>query len=217
MLYLYDAAIVNDLKRSFNENSNVVVRAVSQEDIISVAAQIQNDEISLPMVALVRGEDTSIDTELANFTRIHKGVGVVFDNDSNNIYYERAIPINLSYTLAILTSNTADMDELVRELIFKYTSMYFLAIDTPYESKRRIRFGIRVDNSDTIDRISSAGDYLRSGQLYQTNIPLVCEGAVLLTYTPQHLRRVEYETTAVGPSQIEYAENQGYNINDLLT
>lgn len=215
MLYLYDEAIVKDLERSFDPSSGVVVKAVAQEDIISVAAQIKNDEISLPMIAIVRGQTSDVNTDLTNFTRMHKGVATVFDSKSNDIYYEKAIPINLNYTLAILASNTADMDELCRELIFKYTSMYFLAIDTPYESKRRIRFGIRIDLSDTIDRISSQGEYMRNGQLYQTNIPLVCDGAVLLTYTPAHLKRINYETEAYAVGQVDLAVARGRAVEDL--
>ena len=215
MLYLYDEAIVKDLERSFDPSSGVVVKAVAQEDIISVAAQIKNDEMSLPMIAIVRGQTSDVNTDLTNFTRMHKGVATVFDSKSNDIYYEKAIPINLNYTLAILASNTADMDELCRELIFKYTSMYFLAIDTPYESKRRIRFGIRIDFSDTIDRISSQGEYMRNGQLYQTNIPLVCDGAVLLTYTPAHLRRINYETEAYAVGQVDLAVARDRAVEDL--
>lgn len=215
MLYLYDEAIVRDLERSFDPSSGVVVKAVAQEDIISVAAQIKNDEISLPMIAIVRGQTSDVNTDLTNFTRMHKGVATVFDNKSNDIYYEKAIPINLNYTLAILASNTADMDELCRELIFKYTSMYFLAIDTPYESKRRIRFGIRIDLSDTIDRISSQGEYMRNGQLYQTNIPLVCDGAVLLTYTPAHLKRINYGTEAYAVGQVDLAVARDREVEDL--
>lgn len=215
MLYLYDEAIVKDLERSFDPSSGVVVKAVAQEDIISVAAQIKNDEIPLPMIAIVRGQTSDVNTDLTNFTRMHKGVATVFDSKSNDIYYEKAIPINLNYTLAILASNTADMDELCRELIFKYTSMYFLAIDTPYESKRRIRFGIRIDLSDTIDRISSQGEYMRNGQLYQTNVPLVCDGAVLLTYTSAHLRRINYETEAYAVGQVDLAVARDRAVEDL--
>lgn len=48
MLYLYDEAIVNDLKRSFNPNAveNPVVSVVSPDRIVDIAAQLQNDEIS---------------------------------------------------------------------------------------------------------------------------------------------------------------------------
>ena len=155
-------------------------------------------------------------TNVSDGTYPFKGERIFFVCYSLFEYITKGLfPINLNYTLAILASNTADMDELCRELIFKYTSMYFLAIDTPYESKRRIRFGIRIDLSDTIDRISSQGEYMRNGQLYQTNIPLVCDGAVLLTYTPAHLKRINYEVEAYAVGQVDLAVARDRAVEDL--
>ena len=192
MIYLYDNSIVHDLKESLAGDS--VVRVISPDQIVGLAAQIQNDEIQLPLIALERN-DYSIDTNRSNFSRIHFGVQTVIDNKTNNIYYERVIPIELSYVITILTSNQIDMDELVKELVFKYTDMYYLPVQLPYESKRRIRFGIRVD-ADSIQKRSGASEYMESGQLYQTSVPVVCEGAVLLHYTPVHLKRTSHEVVA---------------------
>ena len=194
MLYLYDSAIVEDLKRSFNSYNvdNPVVKVIDPEGIIQLAAQIQNDEITFPIVAVSRDPDTPIDTDRFNYVRAHRGVANVFDTKTNNIYYERMIPIELGYHLTVLTTNTADMDELIKELMFKYLNMYFLTISLPYESKRKMRFGVVCD-FEGIERSSSTLEYLESGRLYQSIIPLRCEGAVLLSYTPAHLRRLETE------------------------
>lgn len=198
MLYVYDNAIVDDLSKSFNSTNvdNPVVRVVSPENAIGVAAQIQNDHIQLPIAMLTRSDDINIDTDRTNFTQMHKGVQSVLDPETNLLYYEKAIPIKLAYSLTLLTTNTSDMDELVRELIFKYTSMYFLTIQLPYECKRKVRFGIRIDSGSTIARSSSSGEYLEKGQLYQSIISLVCDGCVLVSYTPAKLKRSAYEVEA---------------------
>lgn len=192
MLYLYDNAIVDDLKQSFNPgmSGSPVVKAVDDEGLIAIAAQIQNDEITFPIVAVVRG-DYKIDTNRTNFTLMHKGVAKVFDNETNMLYYEKAIPIELGYTLTVLTTNSADMDELVRELIFKYTSMYFLSIRLPYESDRIMRFGIRLNTDAEIERESGTAEYLQNGRIYQTLIPLSLDGAMLFHYTPAKLTNFE--------------------------
>lgn len=197
MIYLYDEAITEDLKRSFNPNNvpNPVVKVIDPEGIVQLAAQIQNDEISFPIVALSRDPDTPIDETRMNFTRTHFGVANVFDPETNNLYYERVLPIELGYHLTILTTNTADMDELLKELMFKYMNMYFLTIKLPYESKRKIRFGV-VPLFDSIERTSGTIEYLQNGQLYQSILPLRCEGAVLVSYTPAHLRRLEVDVEA---------------------
>lgn len=190
MIYLYDNAIVEDLESSFNSNADCpVVRVISPEQILGVAAQIKEDQITFPIIALERSDSIEIDRELSNFTKLHRGVPAVFDKKENNMYNERAIPINLSYTLTVLTTNQADMDEIIRELMFKYLSMYFLKVKIPYESKREIAFGVILDQSSGISRKSGSSEYTDSGQLYQSSIILQCEGCVLIHYTPHHLRR----------------------------
>lgn len=205
MIYVYDDAIVKDLQKSFNplNSDDPVVRIVDPEAIIGLAAQIKEDQITFPVIALSREGSMQIDKSRMNFTRLHKGVQAVLEEHTNNLYYEKAIPIDLKYTLTVLTTNTADMDELVRELIFKYVDMYFLTVTLPYEAKRKVRIGLTIDPDSSIDRQSGASEYIKTGQLYQTIISLKCEGAVLVTYTPAHLRREVHEVTAVTHAQAE--------------
>lgn len=205
MIYVYDDAIVKDLQKSFNplNSDDPVVRIVDPEAIIGLAAQIKEDQITFPVIALSREGSIQIDKSRMNFTRLHKGVQAVLEEHTNNLYYEKAIPIDLKYTLTVLTTNTADMDELVRELIFKYVDMYFLTVTLPYEAKRNVRIGLTIDPDSSIDRQSGASEYIKTGQLYQTIISLKCEGAVLVTYTPAHLRREVHEVTAVTHAQAE--------------
>ena len=195
MLYLYDDAIVKDLKRSFNPDAvnNPLVKVVDPEAAIGLAAMLQDDDIRFPLVAITRDPDTPIDIDRLNFTRAHIGVTSVLDPDTNELYYERAIPIKLSYKLTILTTNTADMDEMVRELMFKYISMYFLTITLPYECRRKVRFGLCIDTESNIERKSGTFDYIESGKLHETTIPIKCDGCVLVHYTPAKLARTVYE------------------------
>lgn len=196
MLYLYDQAICKDLQASFtDEYQRSVVRVVSPEEIVNLAAQIRNDDISFPIVAVSRDTDTPVDTARTNFTRMHEGVAAVIDPETNLIYSEKAIPIKLGYHMTVLSTNMVDMDELVKELIHKYTTQYFLSIDLPYEAKRRIRFGIALDHDSAIETSSAHREYVESGKLYQTIIALRCEGCVQLLYTPKKLERTVYEIT----------------------
>ena len=193
MLYLYDRALTKDLNASFNhENSdNPVVGVISPEGATTLAAQMNNDEIKYPIVVFTRGDDIKIDHERYNFTMAKKGVPAGFDAKGNLIAMEKVIPIKLEYSLTVLTTNTADMDELIKELLFKYTEMYYLTITLPYEVKRRIRFGIRIKPEAEINYESGTYDYLSAGTLHQAIIPLECEGCVLVSYTPVHLKRFE--------------------------
>lgn len=189
MLYLYDRAIVEDLKKSLSSEVNPNVFLTDADNYPGILAQIQNDTITYPLILLHRDEDIAINTDLMNFTRYQFGVPCVFDNKTNNIYYERALPVNLNYTLRILSTNVADADELARELYYKYISMYFLTIQAPYESDRKIRFAIDMDMDYGIKRESGSFDYLASGSLYQCTMQMRTTGCVSLTYTPRHLER----------------------------
>ncbi len=210
MIYLYDRAIARDLSNSFKpedvDDPRVVV--VDTEAVIGLAAQIQNDNIQFPVVALSRNPNTPIDKDRMNFTRLHKGVQAVLEEETNNLYYEKAVPIDLRYAITVLTTNTVDMDEIVKELLFKYTDMYFLTMELPYEAKRKVRFGVVLDPDSNVERSSGTVEYLTAGQLYQTIIPLKVEGAVLVSYTPAHLRREVHEVKAVTRTQFEIAKDQ---------
>lgn len=201
MLYLYDNAIAEDLQRSFNPTSqlNPEVKVVDPEGVISLIAQMQEDRISFPIVVLTRHEDTPIDNTRTNFTRMHRGIATVIDPDTNELYYEKVIPIKLSYDLTVLATNTADMDELVKELLFKYLSMYFIKFQLPYECRRPVRFGVSVDPETEISRKSGQFEYIDGGTLHQAIITLKCEGAVLVSYTPVKLKRGVQDVEIVNP------------------
>lgn len=201
MMWVYDDAIVEDLKHSFNPKNvpNPAVTIVDPENAIGLAAQIQEDKLQFPIVALTRHENISIDESLKNFTKTKKGYPNTFDNHTNTLYNERSMPIKLSYELSIFATNTADMDEIIRELLFKYSSMYFLTVTVPYESKRKIRFGVEADVGDGITIKSAASQYVSEGKLYASSITLNCEGCVLIHYTPRKLPRQSLEVVVADP------------------
>lgn len=192
MLYLYDNAIAKDLQSAIDPEGtmNSHVKVMDAQGIIGLMAQLEEDKIAFPLVCVMRDEDITIDQKRSNFTRAHSGHVEVIDPETNNLYLEKAIPIELKYALHVLTTNTADMDELVRELLFRYTSTYFITMDKPYEAKSKIRFGISIPPGTQIRRESGAGEYLKEGKLYETVIPLNCEGAIMLNYTPKHMERM---------------------------
>ena len=196
MLYLYDRAICDDIKASINsENANPNVFISSPEIFQSVLAQIQQDTITYPLVLIARDEDMPIISDLNNFTKSHFGVPAAIDTKTNTIYHERVLPVDLQYTVRILSTNVADSDEFARELFYKYLSMYYLTIRLPYEADRKIRFGVEVDLSYGIKRDSGNVEYVSTGALYQSSIHLKTNGCVSLSYTGRHLERQVYSDT----------------------
>lgn len=190
MLYLYDKAIVDDLNESFNRDitSEPVVKVVDSEHVLELAAQIQEDKIKFPIVSIVR-EPWKIDTNRSNFTRIHAGQLTVLDPKTNLLYYERCLPISVSYELTVLATNSADRDELIKEILFKYIDMYFLTIRLPYEHDRNMRFGVTIDFDSNVENSSGQSEYLENGSLYKGVLHLKTDGCVLLHYKPVKMHR----------------------------
>lgn len=187
MLWAYDKAIADDLSRSIDPSSGAtdIVKVIDSQGIVGIISQMKEDRIRFPLICLKRN-DVTVDMRRWNFAAAKKGIPTTFETDSRNVYLEKTIPINLSYTLYVLTLNTVDCDEIIRELIFKYSNMFFLSLIVPYESKRKIRFGIQMDEDYGVKQDSASFEYQTSGTLYQATIQLTCEGAVEISYTPKH-------------------------------
>ena len=187
MLYLYDEAIQKDLAQCINPDAdmNSIVKVMDSAGVFGLISQMQEDRVTFPLICLFRNEDTPIDTTRTNFTAMKKGFPSVIETETQMLYLERCLPIKLSYTMKILATNTADSDELLRELLFRYLSTYFITMQLPYESDRTIRFGVTID-TDSIRKESGNLEYITEGSLYETSFVLNCEGAVLLNYVPKH-------------------------------
>ena len=192
MLWAYDDAIVEDLANCIDPQggANNTIKMMDDGGMMGVFAQLQEHKIKFPAAFLKRHDETPADASRFNFTRLHKGVPASFDPETNNVYLEKALPIDLKYDLHILTTNTVHMDEMIREILFRYSHMYYITIKVPYESKRNIRFGIAINPDVDISRKSGQSQYVESGTLYESVIQLQCEGAVLLNYTTRHLQGI---------------------------
>lgn len=192
MLWMYDDAIIEDLKSCINPSGglNNTVKMMGDGGIMGIFAQLQEDKITFPAIFLERDGETPIDRTRFNFTRTYKGVPTTFDPETNTLYIEKMVPIELKYYIHVLGTNTTDVDEITRELIFRYNSLYYLTAEVPYESKRKMRFGIVANENGSIRREKGTTEYLESGTLYESIMELNCHGAVMLSYTPKHLERL---------------------------
>ena len=196
MLWAYDEAIIKDLSGCIDPKgeANNTVRMMGEQGMMGIFAQLQEDRITFPAIYLQRSNETPLDAARYNYARLHQGVVAGFDHDTNNVYIEKALPIQLKYDLHVLTTNTADMDEIIRELLFRYSQMYYITMQIPYESKRNIRFGMAINPDTPIRRNSGVTEYVESGQLYESTLEIECQGAVLINYTPRHLTGVEIDS-----------------------
>ena len=195
MLWIYDEAIVKDMLSCIDPDGglNNTVKMMGEEGMMGIFAQLKEDKINFPAVFLERSAETPLDSKRYNYARMHKGVPAVVDPETNNVYIEKVVPIQLKYNIHLLTTNTVDMDELLKEILFRYSSMYYITAEIPYESKRKIRFGIAINPDTSITKKSGNVEYVASGRLYESIMELDCQGAVMISYTPRHMSRTVVE------------------------
>lgn len=196
MIWKYDEAVAKDLENSFDSATSgiKVVKVVDSDVVTEILAQVTKDKLTFPIVCLTRDESIPVDDSRLNFTQSVKGVIAGIDLKTNQMYKEQALPISLKYYVTVFTTNVPDMDEMIRELLFKYRNQFFLDIEVPYESKRKIRFGVALSASDGISRRSGIVDRLHEGKLYESVITLECQGCVLLNYKSAHLQTLQIES-----------------------
>jgi hypothetical protein len=71
--------------------------------------------------------------------------------------------------------------------------MYYLTIKLPYEAERKIRFGVAIAPDSDVQNTSGTFEYLEGGKLYQSIIPLTCEGCILVSYKAVRLKHISFE------------------------
>ena len=196
MLYKYDEALAKDLSNCIDPSggANSIVKVIEAEGVIDLIAQMKEGSLEFPILCLTRDLETPIDTARTNFTMMHKGVPAGYDSKHNAVYMEKCIPVKLGYTLTVLATNTADIDEMCKELLFRYTNVYFIDAEISYEvDNRKFRFGVSIDE-EGIKKESGSLNYIQGGKLYQAVMRLNCVGAFIVSYTPRHVAQVVPQT-----------------------
>lgn len=159
MFYYYDRAIVNDLRKVFNDDRIFIC---PPELVFKTIGRLNEDDIKMPMISVLR-TGTSI-LESPHSMRFH-GLLQNVDNETDTYKTVRAIPIRINYLLDVWTKHREENDNIIRELIFYYMTNPTLQVEIPYgldiEHNFNIFFDSNIeDNSDIVDQ-PNHGEYFR--------------------------------------------------------
>lgn len=163
MVYLYDNAIINDLRRIITDNR---ITITPFENLIRTISKSENDVISLPIVSITRTNWTI----LSNRPHAMKFDGALSDislvnQEDTKVTNLQAIPIRINYLIDVWTRTRLDNDNLFRELIFYYSTNPTLKIQIPYGIDANKNFNIIFDNDveDNSDIINhkNIGEHFR--------------------------------------------------------
>lgn len=159
MFYLYDTAIVEDLRSVFSD-PNIYI--CPPDLVFKTIGRLNEDDIKMPMISLLRTGASILEAPHSmRFTGALSNINLEEDT------YEtlRAIPIRINYLFDVWTKHREENDNIIRELIFYYMTHPTLQITIPYGVDLKHNFNIFFDsniedNSDIVDQ-PNHGEYFR--------------------------------------------------------
>lgn len=177
-VYLYDDAIIADLRRIFNNPDIYITPA---DNVFRTLANAKNDKIKFPLISLERVNWSLLDSSHA---MKFSGIGIEYDEANNKVAAMKAMPIRINYLLDIWTKHREENDDIMREIIWYYSTHPTLKVEIPYSLNIQHNFNIRfdpdiTDNSDIVEH-KNRGEYFRQ------SISLYIDDAYLWKGTKDH-------------------------------
>ena len=118
----------------------------------TVASQLANGTLDLPVVCLVGNYDYVIDTTKSDFKTVGSD-----DNVSNTYRFDftNNMPVELDLTMTILTADISQMIKIENFILDKYKDSVQLLVKCPNMKNQIIPIEISVNKSDEIERESA--------------------------------------------------------------
>jgi len=180
-IYRYEEAIVEKMREITGDDRIIITPS---DNIINVIPRIAKDEIKLPLIHMVRNTWTMSPNR--NFgMRMNGNL-----NDCFPLFYEpydytcdgkihriHAVPILFSHTFEVWSRTRKENDELMRELIWFFSTMPEFIVDIPYGVNAKHVFNLRIDG-EIIDNTSIVS-HKDAGELFLQAFITTCDDAYL--------------------------------------
>ncbi len=181
-IYKYEEAIISKLREITGDNRIIITPS---DNVLNLIPRIANDEFKLPLIHIIRN----------NWKLYHKkqhGMkmnGAINNNfplfqDDNYISPEdgkvhrlHVIPITFSHTFEVWSRTREENDEMIRELIWFFSTMNNFKVDIPY--------GVNITHDFTLtllDDVIDSTDIINQknvGELFLQAIQTSCDDAYL--------------------------------------
>lgn len=168
----YDEALTQKIKGWLADSSKL--RVLSPEEtnrLIQLNAEDTEDKpLKLPLIAISRNKDIEIESAIKQ-NKSFDGLIIGADEDTATTLHLNVIPIKTTYQLDIYTKKRIEVEEYVRQYLFKLINNPQVIIDIPYNNyvvRHNANFRVLGTVSDTSD-IST---HVFPGQFYKWTIQL---------------------------------------------
>lgn len=179
-IYLYEEAIVNKMREITGDERIIITPS---DNIYNVIPRIQNDELKLPLIHVIRN-NWKIANNKPHGMKMNGHINndfPMYNNNSNivdgKIHRLHTIPINFSHTFEVWTRTRQENDEIIRELIWFFSTMGEFTVHIPY--------GLNIDHVFTLELLPDVVDNTEiisqknTGELFLQAILTNCSDAYL--------------------------------------
>ena len=175
----YDLALYEKIKSWCKDDKLVILKPDEVTRLIQIRADQTDDKpISLPLIAISRGNDV----ELLNTTKqpiTYDGLRLE-GKSKKKVKQLNAIPIAIHYQIDIYTRHYEEGDEYLRNMLFNLINHPRLLIKIPYNDTDRVHEGNISVDTDVTDN-STTPNKLVSGQFTRWTITLTIADAYLFS------------------------------------
>lgn len=194
-VYLYDEAVVNQLRKITGDDR---IHVIDPSQSISFLAQFDKDKVELPAIVVSRGLVRLLDYR--NQAVALKGQTARRNSDDNLYVKAQLIPMRVEWNIDIFTVDRYTCDEIVRELVFYFTTRPRFEITVPYDLDIVQNFDVLlsqdiVDNSDLVE-------FPNTGERFRETLTIYTENAHMYTSHKQYPTVTKSDVVDIRDSKI---------------
>lgn len=193
----YDEAITQKIKNWLADSSKL--RVLSPDDtnrLIQLSADDTKDKpLKLPIIAISRNKDIELESAIKQ-NKSFDGFILNKDSQTATTVHMNVIPIKTTYQLDIYTKKRIEVDEYVRQYLFKLINNPQIVVEIPYNGCT-IRHTANLRVLNTISDTSDIPTHIFAGQFYKWTIQLELQDGYLFSIPQrQGWRFTSIEVTA---------------------
>lgn len=177
----YDAAVTEKIKGWLADSSKLRVLSPEESNrLIQLNAEDHNDApLTLPLIAISRNKDLEIESTIKQ-NKSFDGFIIDRNEQTAETVHLNVIPIKTTYQLDIYTKKRIEVDEYVRQYLFKLINNPQIVIEIPYNNYV-IEHTANLRVLNTVSDTSDIPNHIFSGQFYKWTIQLELQDGFLFS------------------------------------
>ena len=192
----YDEAVTQKIKGWLADSSKLRVLSPEESNrLLQLNAEDSEDQpLKLPLIAISRNPDIEIESAIKQ-NKSFDGLIIGKDEKNATTVHMNVIPIKTTYQLDIYTKKRIEVDEYVRQYLFKLINNPQIIIEIPY-NEWLIRHTANLRVLNTVSDTSDIPSHIFPGQFYKWTIQLELQDGFLFSIPMKHgCKFVGFEVT----------------------